>query len=113
MLKLALVIFIVAAAGGLYLATRIFKGERPPIIIALVHGAVAAAGLVLVLLAALQGENSLLVRAALTVLIVAALGGFYLFSFHVRGLPHPRGVIVLHALLAVTGVGLLLIAVAG
>lgn len=40
-------------------------------------------------------------------LVVAALGGFYLLSCHVRGIPHPKPVVVIHALAAVCGVGVL------
>ena len=43
-------------------------------------------------------------------LVFAALGGFFLLSFHMRDKPHPKAVVVLHALLAVTGVVALLVA---
>ena len=46
-------------------------------------------------------------------LVIAALGGFFLASFHLRGRPGPKPVVALHALLAVTGVGLLASAVLG
>jgi hypothetical protein len=44
------------------------------------------------------------------VLALAALGGFFLLSFHLRGKPHPWVVVVLHALLAVGGLGCLVFA---
>ena len=40
---------------------------------------------------------------ALAILVVAALGGFYLLSFHIRKERHPKAVIVVHALIAVAG----------
>jgi hypothetical protein len=42
-------------------------------------------------------------RIALILLLVAALGGFYLLSFHLRKQKHPHAVIVVHALVAVIG----------
>jgi len=43
------------------------------------------------------------VTAALGLLVVAALGGFYLASLHMRGTVAPKGVVFLHAGLAVVG----------
>jgi hypothetical protein len=40
---------------------------------------------------------------ALGLLVVAALGGFALLSFHLRGRALPSGLVVGHALLAVAG----------
>jgi len=44
------------------------------------------------------------------VLFLAALGGFFLLSFHLRSKPHPWVFVVLHALLAVGGIGCLVFA---
>jgi len=42
-MNVAIVLFAVAALGGLYMAVLRFRGaERPPTAIALVHGALAA-----------------------------------------------------------------------
>jgi len=37
-------------------------------------------------------------------LVIAALGGFYMFSFQLRKLPPPKAVVVVHAGAAVLGV---------
>jgi hypothetical protein len=44
----------------------------------------------------------------LLLLLVAALGGFYLASYHVRKQPGPKSVVLIHA--GVAAVGLVLLA---
>ncbi len=44
---------------------------------------------------------------ALILLLVAALGGFFLASYHVRKVPGPKAVVLIHAAVAATGVVLL------
>jgi len=73
--------------------------------LALGHGVLAATALVLALLVAIAPGVAAIVKYGVAVLVLAALGGFFLLSFHLRGKPHPRVVVVLHALLAVGGVG--------
>jgi hypothetical protein len=69
-----------------------------------------ATGLVLLALIVSGGVGSALVGWSLGVFVVAALGGFYLASHHLKKRLPPKGVVVLHALLAVTGFGILLAA---
>ena len=109
MVTYAVVCFLIAAAGGLYMATHIFGGRMPPAAVAVLHGALAATGLVLAILAAVAAGAPDLVKYGAIILLVAALGGFFLLSFHLRKVPHPKGVVVLHALVAVTGVICLLL----
>jgi hypothetical protein len=110
MLTVAVVLFLVAALAGLVMATGIFRGRKPPIPLALIHGALAATALVLVLLVAAAPNAMPIVKYAAAGLVLAALGGFFLFSFHLRDKAHPKAVVVLHALLAVSGVGCLALA---
>lgn len=51
-------------------------------------------------------------KIALGVFVVAALGGCYLLSFHVRKQPYPRLVLLVHAALAAIGTVLLVMAIA-
>lgn len=104
MLLTSVVIFLVAALGGLVMAAKIMGGKQPPMPLALIHGAAAATALVLALLVVLGGGTPPVVRYGVGILVVAALGGFFLFSFHLRGKPHPKAVVVIHAGLAVAGV---------
>jgi len=112
MIKIAIGCLLVGALGGAVMAAIIFRGQRPPWALAIAHGALGALGLVL-LLVAVAGGAAGLIQAGLAVLVLAALGGFYLVSFHARNLDHPRPVIIVHALVAVVGVGLLIAGVLG
>jgi hypothetical protein len=51
----------------------------------------------------LEGSGDNRLTAALGLLVVAALGGFYLASIHVKGSVAPKNVVIIHAGLAVAG----------
>lgn len=107
MLTAAVVLFGLGALGGIYLASSHLKGAPPPVAIALIHGALGAAGLIALFLAwRAPGGGAL--GLALILFVVAALGGFVLFARHMRGQPLPRGLIAVHALVAVTAFVILL-----
>ncbi|HVP60388.1 MAG TPA: hypothetical protein VMT11_07510 [Myxococcaceae bacterium] len=112
-MTIALVLFALAALGGVYMAAVRLRGaERPPTAIALVHGAAAVAGLTALIVAVVTGGSAPgLARTALIVFVVAAAGGFFLFTQHVqkRALPIPG--VVIHGLVAVIGFALLVAAV--
>ena len=89
-----------------------FRGaERPPTGIALLHGALAAAGLIVLIVAVAGGTAPDAAKTALVIFIVAALGGFYLFAQHLSKKALPIPVVVIHALVAVVGFVILLVAV--
>src|SRR5690348_11697608 len=109
MLLASIVIFGVAALGGLVLAIQRFRGKlQPSLGLALVHGAAAATALVLLILVVAGAAAGTLSKAALGLFLVAALGGFFLFATHLQKKALPIPVVVLHALLAVAGFGALL-----
>jgi|KBSMisStaDraftv2_1062788.scaffolds.fasta_scaffold199694_3 hypothetical protein len=111
-MTVAIVLFAVAALGGLYMALVRFRGaERPPTGIALLHGALAAAGLIVLIVAVAGGTAPDAAKTALVIFIVAALGGFYLFAQHLSKKALPIPVVVIHALVAVVGFVILLVAV--
>lgn len=103
----AIVLFLIAAVGGAVMAAAIFQGRMPPAAIAVLHGVLGATGLGLLAWLWLQGGAAETLAIGLGILVVAALGGFYLLSFHLRGKAHPQAVVVIHALAAVGGVGVL------
>ena len=108
----ALVLFGLAALGGLVMAAIRFGGaERPPLWIALVHGAAAAAGLIALIVAVMGASAPGHAKTALIVFLVAALGGFFLFAQHMQRKALPIPLMVIHALVAVTGFVLLLLTV--
>lgn len=111
MIVWATILFAIAAVGGATLATLHFRGRTPlPMPLALLHGLLAASALVLLIIAALtQPGFGGLALLALVIFVVAALGGFYLFSFHLRGLPLPSPVVLVHGGAAVLAFVLLLV----
>lgn len=106
----ATLLFAVAALGGAFLAFRHFTHNSQPMPVVLLHGALAAAGLVCLLVAAIQGGLAGLGQAALVIFLIAALGGFFLFFTNLSKKKLPSAVVLLHGLLAVTAFVLLLLA---
>lgn len=106
MLVYAVIAFAVAALGGLVLAASVLRGRLAPWALSLAHAALGATGLVLALIAVLGGAERN-AAIALIILLVAALGGFFLASFHLRKTPGPKPVVLVHASVAVIGFVLL------
>src|SRR5678815_333150 len=105
MLQWAVGIFAVGALGGLVLANSVLRGQLAPWALSLLHAALGATGLVLTAIVVLGKSQAVssVVPIALLILVVAALGGFYLASFHARRQLPQRGVVFTHAGLAVVG----------
>jgi hypothetical protein len=106
MLKIAVLVFAIGALGGLIMAMRVLRGQLAPWALSLLHAALGATGLVLTALVVLgpkTADVASIIPIALLILIVAALGGFYLASFHARRQLPTRGVVLAHAGLAVVG----------
>jgi len=108
MLITALVIFVLAALLGLTVAVQILRKRETSKAVAVLHGLFGAAGLVVLLVYALQNPARLL-TTAIVLLVVAALGGAIAFTNDLRKKPGPVGLIVIHALVAVAAVVLVLI----
>ena len=113
MLQAATALFLLAAVGGLGMAGIRFAGNRnPPAWLAMAHGLLAGAGLTLLVYAALASSIPFSAKAAAALFILAALGGVFLnLAYHQKGLPIPKGIVILHAVLAVLAFVLLLTAV--
>jgi hypothetical protein len=110
----ALILFVISALGGAALFAMRLGGKPLPMALALIHGAVAAAGLVVLALQVIGGHApGTLPLAALVLFVVAALGGFLVFSFHLRGKAIPIPLTGVHAAVAVAGVVCLVLVVAG
>ena len=108
MLSLTMVLFAVAALGGITLATLHLRHKSLPMALALVHGLVAAIALVLLIVVVAGGAMGTLTTAALVIFIIAALGGFGLFSFYLRKKPLPTPLVYVHGLVAVVAFILLI-----
>ncbi len=112
MFNYAVLLIAVAAVIGLYMAVGHFKGRTPPKAgVAILHGLVAVSGVILLLLGVWEIGFGTAHTWALVLFGVAALGGLYLVSHHMRQRPLPNGVIVIHGLVAVVAFLVLLTAV--
>lgn len=99
----AIAVFAVAALGGLILAMHVLRGKLAPWALSVLHALLGASGLVLLLLAVMQGQGTGRATAALGLLVLAALGGFYLASLHMRKTLAPKAIVFVHAGVAVVG----------
>ncbi len=111
-LYVVIVLFAIAAAGGLVMAgVRIFADRNPPAWLAMLHGLLAGAGLTLLLFAAFTIGLPKHALWALILLIIAALGGVFMnLGFQEKRIPLPKPVMYIHALVAVIGFILLIFA---
>ena len=111
MLWTAIVLFAIAAAGGLVLAAvRLVAGRNPPASLSLVHGLLAGAGLTLLLFAAFTAGLPSLAIWGLVVLLLAACGGLLMnLAYAWERKLIPRLLVYGHALLAVAGFVLLVV----
>jgi len=112
-MQVAAVLLGLGAGGGLIMAGIRFSGKpRPPSSIAMLHGVLAAAGLTLLIYAALTVGIPQLAQVALGVLFLAALGGTAInLLYHSKMLPLPKSWVIGHALVAVVGYLLLLVSI--
>jgi hypothetical protein len=108
----ALILFAIAAAGGIVMAAMRLTGRpTPPFALAIVHGIFAAAGLVTLIVAVAGGSRGLAVTALIG-FIIAALGGLYLLLFfHLKRSALPIPVMLIHAAVAVISFILLLVGI--
>lgn len=101
MFTYAVLLIALAAVVGLYMAIGHFRGRTPPPVgAAILHGLLAVSGVVLLLLGVMQTGFGTVHSWALLLFAVAALGGLYLVSFHMRGRPLPSAVVVIHGMVA-------------
>jgi len=108
MISYAIIILAITAVGGLLLAAKVLTGNLAPWFLSIIHALLGATGLILLTLEAINSDWPGRLNASLALLVVAAIGGFYLASFHLRGNISPKGVVLIHAGVAVTGFLLLL-----
>lgn len=112
MLRTAVWLFVLTALGGLTMAGIRFVGQRnPPVWLSMLHGFAAGAGATLLAYAVATAVVPEAAKIALLLFVVAAGGGVLmalLFQWRQRLLP--AWLVVAHALVAVIGFVLLLVA---
>jgi len=111
-MRTAVVLLAVTAAGGLAMAGIRFAGKpHPPTWVAMGHGFIAGAAVTLLVYAYFTVGLPALAQFALVLFVLSAIGGVVLnLNYHWKQLPLPKGLMIVHALVAATGFVLLLIA---
>ena len=101
MLTNSLIVLAVTAIGGLLLAAKILMGKQAPWSVSIIHALLGASGLVMLILVVLEGGADSRVTVAMALLAVAAVGGFFLASIHLKGKLAPKSIVAIHAGVAV------------
>ena len=107
MLITAIILFALAALLGLYLLSFVLRDKNTPKGIAFIHGPVAAAGLIILIIYALFNSPSPIVSIIL--FILAALGGIMLFYRDITGKSLPKWMAIGHGVTAVVAFILLIV----
>jgi hypothetical protein len=111
MIDVPIVLFAIAAVGGLTLVIMKFSGKGLPWPLVIGHGLFAASGLIVLIINVLQNTQIFLMNLALALFLITAIGGFTVLSFHLRKKKQPNSLILIHGAAAVTSFVLLIIAV--
>lgn len=112
MLFVACVLFGIAAAGGIVMALiRLGSHNNPPHWIAMLHGFLAAAGVTLLAYVTIFAHVPDMVQFGLLAFVLAAAGGVWMnLARHHQNRLIPSTIMIVHALVAVAGLALLLLA---
>jgi uncharacterized membrane-anchored protein len=115
MLQTATILFAITALGGLLMAgIRFATHNNPPAWLAMLHGLLAASGLTLLVYAICTTPVPAHAKLGAVLFLVAAGGGAVMsLAYKWRQRLLPAWLVIVHALLAVTGFLLLLLAAFG
>ncbi|MEO9805038.1 MAG: hypothetical protein ABJF04_17405 [Reichenbachiella sp.] len=109
MIYTIIILFALAAVIGLTILMKVLKGATTSKPAVYAHGALAAIGLVLLIVYYMSNPGGLMVP--LILFVVAALGGFLLFAKDIGGKTVPKPLALIHAGAAVVAFLLLLMTV--
>lgn len=104
----AIILISLAVILGLYLITFVLKNKTPPKGVALIHGALAAFGIIVLLIYAFTTSSHHKHWDSIAIFVTAATGGIYLIFKDIRHKKIPVWVAVLHGSIGLTGLGWIL-----
>ncbi|CEK11035.1 hypothetical protein [Legionella hackeliae] len=105
-LILAIIFFSLAAILGIYLLSYVLAEQNTPKGVAIIHGAMASCGLLLVIIYSLLYQPP---TASLIIFLLAALGGIFIFYRDITGKKVPKLLAMGHGSIAVIGFILLIL----
>jgi hypothetical protein len=115
LLETATALLVITALGGVVMAIIRFSGrDHPPTWLAMLHGFLAAAAATLLIYGGVFVGLPTLANLGTLLLLLAAAGGVFMnLGYHWKNMPLPKGVMVGHALVAVLGFILVVLALVG
>jgi hypothetical protein len=115
MLKIASILFLLTALGGLLMAgIRFTARHNPPAWLAMLHGLLAASGLTLLVYAVCTMPVSSTAQLAVVLFLLAAAGGAVMsLAYKWKQRLLPAWFVIAHAIAAVVAFALLLLAAFG
>lgn len=109
MLSAIIVFFLIAAFAGAFVLTSILKNQQTAKPVALLHGAIAVIGLLMLIVFVITRPTSYLLLTSLGLFILAAFGGLYMFIVDISKKPVPKVVAVIHPMIAIIALTLLVV----
>lgn len=104
-----IILFAVGALFGLHILTHVLKSKPTPKVSVLLHGLLVVVALILTIIAAADNANGMLI-GSLVLFVIAALGGFVMVYIDLgKKRNPPKGLAILHPILAAIGLVLLII----
>ena len=102
MLYFTIALFAVSALLGLTILIKWLNKQDASRAVVYAHGGIAAAGIVLLLIYAIQNPTDF-PKISIILFAIAAIGGFYMFFNDLSKKPNPIAIAFVHAILAVSG----------
>lgn len=101
-----ILLLIVAVLFGGILFSYVTRDRHPPKAIAVIHGLFAISGIITSIICALQLS---ILWSAVGVLVLAALGGATLFTWHLQKKPIPKAIAAFHGVFGLLGLSILIV----
>lgn len=109
MLLAAIFLLLIAIAFGIIILAALLEQRVVPARAVSIHGGLAAIALLLVIIYMLINGSAPLLVAGITLLLLGALGGLTLVTINKKGKRSPKVLLILHPIVAVTGLIILVI----
>ena len=109
MLIFAIILFILTAVFGLQLFLAVFRNEKTPKKFVVFHGSFAFIALLVFVAYIASGHYDKLLIISFALFILAAIGGFTMFTFDMNKKPIPKLIAMIHPVFALTALVILII----